>query len=72
VPELSKSQDLSKSQGFACPRCKTIMGEVVRIAPLTDEAGLIGYECPACCYVTSVLLQPKQPRRRPLDERLHN
>ncbi len=41
--------------GYACPRCKTIMDEVVRIAPLESEPGLIGYECPACCYVTSVL-----------------
>jgi hypothetical protein len=33
----------------------------VRIAPLVGEPGLIGYECPACCYVTSELLQPKRP-----------
>jgi hypothetical protein len=33
------------------------MDEVVRIEPLASEPGLIGYECPACCYVTSVLLQ---------------
>ena len=51
VPDLSKS-------GFSCPRCKTIMDEVVRIAPLVSEPGLIGYECPACCYVTSVILPP--------------
>jgi hypothetical protein len=35
------------------------MDEVVRIAPLESEPGLIAYECPACCYVTSVLLQSK-------------
>jgi hypothetical protein len=35
------------------------MDEVVRIAPLESEPGLIGYECPACSYVTSVLLQSK-------------
>jgi hypothetical protein len=34
------------------------MDDVVRIAPLVSEPGLIGYECPACSYVTSVLLQP--------------
>jgi hypothetical protein len=34
------------------------MDEVVRIAPLANEPGLIGYECPACSYVTSVILQP--------------
>jgi hypothetical protein len=33
---------------------KPIIDEVVRIAPLVSEPGLIGYECPACCYVTSV------------------
>ena len=54
VPDLSKS-------GFSCPRCKTIMDEVVRIAPLVSESGLIGYECSACCYVTSVVLPPKGP-----------
>jgi len=53
VPDPLKS-------GFPCPRCKTIMDEVVRIAPLAGELGLIGYECPGCCYVTSVLLQPKK------------
>jgi hypothetical protein len=52
--------DLPKS-GFACPRCKNIMDEVVTIAPLAHEPGLIGYECPGCCYVTSVLLQLKRP-----------
>jgi hypothetical protein len=34
------------------------MDEVVRIAPVERQPGLIGYECPACSYVTSVLLQP--------------
>jgi hypothetical protein len=53
--------DVLKSGGFACPRCKAIMDEVVRIAPLASEPGLIGYECPACRYVTSVVLQPRGP-----------
>jgi hypothetical protein len=34
------------------------MDEVVSIAPLIGEPGLIGYECPKCGYVTSVLVQP--------------
>jgi len=42
------------------------MDEVVRIEPLPSEPGLIGYECPACCYVTSVLLQASN---RPRDIR---
>jgi hypothetical protein len=35
------------------------MDEVVRIVPVADEPGLIGYECPACRYVTSVFWQPR-------------
>jgi len=38
------------------------MNEVVRIAPLGHEAGLIAYECGVCDYVTSVLWQPNEPR----------
>ena len=38
-----------------CPRCQATMTEVVRIAPLGREPGLIAYECPECAYVTSVL-----------------
>ena len=56
--------NVSKSPGFACPRCKTPMDEVVRIAPLVSEPGLIGYECPACCYVTSVVLQSEGSQKR--------
>jgi|SRR6266481_1805339 hypothetical protein len=59
---VSSVADVSKSLGFACPRCKTLMDEVVRIEPLASEPGLIGYECPACCYVTSVILRPLRPR----------
>jgi hypothetical protein len=40
------------------------MKEVVSIAPLGDESGLIAYECPACRYVTSVLWQPTEPGSR--------
>jgi hypothetical protein len=32
------------------------MAEIMRIAPLGDELGLIAYECPACGKVTSVLV----------------
>jgi hypothetical protein len=30
--------------------------EIVSIAPLLDEPGLIAYECQRCGYVTSVLM----------------
>jgi hypothetical protein len=52
--------DLAKREGtLACPRCKGPMNEVVWIAPLQGERGLIAYECPSCGYVTSVLISPK-------------
>jgi phage FluMu protein Com len=45
-----------------CPRCKTVqMVEIVSIAPAGHEPGLIGYECPRCGYVTSVI-QPSLKR----------
>jgi hypothetical protein len=57
--------DLSnKTRRMACPRFKATMEEVVRIAPLVNESGLIAYECPVCRYVTSVLWQPKEPGAR--------
>ena len=36
------------------------MKEVVRIAPVQNDPGLIAYECPACGYLTSVLID-RQP-----------
>jgi transposase-like protein len=56
--------DLPKKLGtIACPRCEAPMEEVVRIAPAQNGPGLIGYECPSCNYVTSVLTPSKSPRR---------
>jgi predicted nucleic acid-binding Zn ribbon protein len=46
----------------SCPRCSARMVDVVSIAPLGDEPGLIAYECPQCGYVTSVLQQPERHR----------
>jgi uncharacterized Zn finger protein len=43
---------------MSCPLCGTTMDEVVRIAPVVGEPGLIAYECPNCVYVTSVLVPP--------------
>jgi hypothetical protein len=40
------------------------MVEIVSIAPAEHEAGLIGYECPRCGYVTRVVQPPlKKPTR---------
>ncbi len=36
------------------PRCKTPMKEVLRIAPLGGEPGLIGYARVACCSISAV------------------
>jgi phage FluMu protein Com len=50
---------VKKREGtLACPRCKASMKEVVWIAPLQNEPGLIAYECPSCSYVNSVLIGP--------------
>jgi hypothetical protein len=37
------------------------MKDVVTIAPLGQEPGLIAYECPECGYLTSVLVAPVDP-----------
>jgi hypothetical protein len=55
VSNLSRSK---RGGGLACSRCEAAMDEVVRIAPLPGEPGLIAYECPGCGYVTSVLSHP--------------
>jgi hypothetical protein len=38
------------------------MVEIVTIAPLLHEPGLIAYECAACGYVTSVVIPPADMR----------
>lgn len=38
------------------------MNEVVAIAPVLHETGLIAYECPHCEHLTSVLV-PAEPSR---------
>jgi hypothetical protein len=38
--------------------------EVVRIAPVVHEAGLIAYECPACSCLRSELWHPNEPDSR--------
>ena len=49
--------DLARRRsGIACPRCRAPMQEIMRIAPLRIEPGLIAYECPTCGKVTSEIL----------------
>jgi hypothetical protein len=40
------------------------MDDVVTIAPLLDEPGLIAYECPRCGYITSLLVPADDPKAR--------
>jgi hypothetical protein len=59
----------SKSESFACPRCKATMEEVVRIAPLGTEPGFDafarlfreGLKCPMPCFLTEVPLRASTP-----------
>ena len=52
--------EVKKREGtLACPRCKAAMKDVVWIAPVQNDPGLIAYECPSCGYVTSVLIGPQ-------------
>jgi len=50
------------------------MAVVVQIPPIGSGPGLIGYECPKCVYVTSVLWRqadnPMLGLRRLMSERL--
>jgi hypothetical protein len=41
------------------------MSIVAQIPPLASGPGLIGYECPKCVYVTSVLWRPQGPSEAP-------
>jgi hypothetical protein len=42
----------------ACAKCGSAMKDVVTIAPVAGEPGLVAYECPACGHVTSVIVPP--------------
>lgn len=37
------------------------MDEVVRIAPVVHQSGLVAYECPGCSYVTGILWLEEDP-----------
>jgi hypothetical protein len=60
VSDLSRRRrDLSP---LRCPRCRIIMDEAVRVAPVAGEPGVIAFECPNCKYVTSVLEESQKAR----------
>jgi len=44
----------------ACPKCGAAMEDVVTIAPVGDDPGLIAYECPKCHHVTSTLIEARR------------
>jgi hypothetical protein len=59
VPPMSGQQRTRRDDLSPCPRCSAAqMVEIVTIAPLLHEPGLIAYECAACGYVTSVIIPP--------------
>jgi C4-type Zn-finger protein len=50
-------------QSKSCPLCGGVMKDVVTIAPIAGEPGLIAYECQNCRHVMSDLIyEPKQSR----------
>jgi hypothetical protein len=49
----------SDDRAPVCPRCGTVMQNVVTVAPVGSQPGMIAYECPACRVVTSVPLPPE-------------
>jgi transposase-like protein len=54
------SAAFKKQEGIlACPRCKSPMKEVLSIAPVQSDPGMVVYECPSCGYLTSVLTPPR-------------
>jgi hypothetical protein len=54
---VSDRQRGQRNDAPACPRCQAPgMSEVVRVAPMLHEAGLIAYECPKCGHLTSVIV----------------
>jgi hypothetical protein len=58
APMSDRAKELRK----LCPRCSAEMRDVVSIAPVVGEPGLIAYECSQCRYVMSELLHPVPTR----------
>jgi DNA-directed RNA polymerase subunit RPC12/RpoP len=51
-----------ETKTLACPRCRNnAMKHIITIAPVLDEAGLLGFECPRCGYVTSLVQAAERP-----------
>jgi DNA-directed RNA polymerase subunit RPC12/RpoP len=45
-----------ETKTLACPRCRNnAMKHIITIAPVLDEPGLLGFECPRCGYVTRLV-----------------
>jgi hypothetical protein len=53
MAELERAPPESRPR---CRRCGAQMKDVVTIAPVLNEPGLIAYECPRCGWVTSELI----------------
>jgi hypothetical protein len=48
----------------SCLRCRVHMHEVLSIAPLGHDPGLVAYECAGCGHLASVLQPPASPFRQ--------
>jgi predicted RNA-binding Zn-ribbon protein involved in translation (DUF1610 family) len=49
-----------------CAKCGTEMKDVVTIAPVAGDPGLVAYECPDCGHLTSVLCRQRALKGREL------
>jgi C4-type Zn-finger protein len=58
VSDLQRAR-IERADLPSCTRCNADMIEILTIAPMFHEPGLIAYECPKCGYVTSHLLPPE-------------
>ena len=58
---MSDGRLTERTVGPKCPRCTATMKDVVTIAPVGDDPGLIAYECPSCQHITSELIYSPRP-----------
>ncbi len=61
---MSADQKTQRRKLPDCPRCGARMQDIVSIAPILGEPGLIGYECPKCGCVTSKIIRAMQAKSK--------
>ena len=50
----------------SCPKYGSTMKDVVTIAPVAGDPGLVAYECPDCKHLTSVIVLTRSNGRNGL------